>query len=483
MGAGNDYDIEYFDTLFNPQHIAFIGATEKSAFGAMMYLTSFKDSIWKDTFYPVNPKYDKVLKWKCYPSVLDIPYEVDTAYLSVKTKFIPQVLKECVEKKIPWVVIFASGFSETGKPEGVKLEQEVKQILKGSNTRAIGPNCLGPFNAENGMAFSFADSLGLPGAVSFMSQSGGHLTQLVDIGFKRDIRFRYGVSFGNQIDLNCLDFLRHFHHHDKTGLIAAYLESFGSSTGHDFFLELQKTTKVKPVIIWKGGYTDDGSRAAFSHTGAIASKLSLWKTMIKQSGAVLVKDNEEFWDTIKTFELLYPSYIPKGRNVGIITPGGGNTVNLTDLMASYDLSVPLLTKESQEKIGEILPEENVNIRNPVDLGALGFVIDIYVKCIEIVVEDPNIDIIIIPLWPDHTYHYVIKRMIKIQKGTSKPFAFCLPSIADAFELAKRFKVSKRYLHKNRVLYYLSLREAARSFSHYCSYIEFLKTHNFPIAKR
>ncbi|MHA1461266.1 MAG: CoA-binding protein, partial [Promethearchaeota archaeon] len=238
--ALKDIEFEKFTTLFHPLNIAFIGASEKSAFGAMLYLSAFKNSIWKDTFYPVNPKYDKVLDWKCYSSVLDIPNHIDTAYISVKTKHIPQVLKECVEKDIPWVIVFASGFSETGDPAGLKLELELKQILSKSNTRVIGPNCLGPYNAAEGMAFSFSAKTNIPGQVSFMSQSGGHMSQLIDIGYKRDIRFRYGVSFGNQIDLNCIDFLKHYRKDSTTQVIAAYLESFGSATGHDFFLELKK---------------------------------------------------------------------------------------------------------------------------------------------------------------------------------------------------------------------------------------------------
>ncbi|MHA1460841.1 MAG: CoA-binding protein, partial [Promethearchaeota archaeon] len=363
-----DLDFEKFETLFHPTYIAFVGASEKSAFGAMLYLSAFKSSKWVDTFYPVNPKYDKILDWKCYKTVLDIPYPIDTAYISVKTEYIPQVLKECVERDIPWVIIFSSGFSETGDPAGLKLEKELKQILLKSNTRVIGPNCIGPFNASEGMAFTFSAKNNTPGQVSFMSQSGGHMSQLLDVGYKRDIRFRYGVSFGNQIDLNCIDFLKYYHKDSTTHVIAAYLESFGSATGHKFFLELKKTTKNKPVIIWKGGYTDDGSRAAFSHTGAIASDLRLWHSMTKQTGATIVKDNEEFWNAIKTFELLFPKYIPQGRNVGIITPGGGSSVNTTDLFNFHKLKIPELTLDSQNKISEILPYENVSVKNPVDLG-------------------------------------------------------------------------------------------------------------------
>jgi len=475
-----DLDFEKFDKIFHPKHIAFVGASEKSAFGAMLYLTAFKTSKWADTFYPVNPKYDKVLDWKCYSSVLDIPYPLDTTYISVKTKYIPKVLKECVEKDVPWVIIFSSGFSETGDPAGLELEKELKQILLNSNTKVIGPNCIGPFSASEGMAFTFSAKKNTPGQVSFMSQSGGHMSQLLDVGYKRDIRFRYGVSFGNQIDLNCIDFLKHYYKDSTTHVIAAYLESFGSATGHEFFLELKKTTKNKPVIIWKGGYTDDGSRAAFSHTGAIASDLRLWYSMAKQTGATIVKDNEEFWNAIKTFELLFPKYIPQSRNIGIITPGGGSSVNTTDLFGFHNLNIPELTLDSQKKLSEILPYENVNVKNPVDLGALGFVVDVFVKCIEIVVADPNIDIIIVPLWPHFIYTHVFKRMIQIQKSTLKPFAFCMPSIADSSELAQQFSTVKKILHEERVLYFLSLRDAAKSLSLYCDYIEFLKSHNYEI---
>jgi acetyltransferase len=467
-------------SLFYPKHIAFIGASERSRLGSMMYLPAFKESIWANTFYPINPKHDKILDWKCYPSVLEVPYPIDTAYISLKTDSIPEILEECVKKEIKWVIIFASGFSETGDSKGRELEKELLRIIKGSKTRIIGPNCIGPLNAEMGMAITFASQKGNLGGVSFMSQSGGHLTQLVDVGYRRDIRYHYGISFGNQIDLNCVDILKFFRQNSKTSLIAAYLESTGSATARELFIELKDTTNIKPVILWKGGYTKEGSRAAFSHTGAIASDNRLWKSMANQTGTILVRDNEEFWNTIKTFEIFYPNYIPKGRNVGVITPGGGASVNLTDLIASQNLYIPELTPESQSEIGMILPDVNVSIKNPIDLGASGFILDIFTQCISVVVKDPNIDIIIVPLWPDHIYRHVFNRMIKIRNSISKPFAFLLPNLADDSALAKRFNSSKKLLHKKRVLYYLSLRDAAKSLSHLCDYVEFLRNRNIPI---
>ncbi len=476
------YQFEEFNTLFVPKHIAFIGASPNSTLGSMLYLSAFEGSIWSETFYPINPKHEKILNWKCYPSVLDVPYPIDIVYISLKTEFIPKVLKECVEKSIKWVIIFASGFSETGDPKGKKLEEELLEIIKDSKTRIIGPNCLGPLNAEIGMAFSFASQKGNSGGVSFMSQSGGHLTQLIDVGYKRDIRFHYGISFGNQIDLNCVDFIKHYRQDQKTTIIALYLESTGSAKAHELFIELRETTKIKPVILWKGGYTKDGSRAAFSHTGAIASNDKLWNSMAKQTGTVLVKDNEEFWNTIKTFELLFYKYLPKGRNIGIITPGGGSATNASDIFCAHTLKVPELTSESQSKIAKVLPDINVSIKNPIDLGASGFSLDIFIKCIEIVVNDPNIDIIMIPLWPLHVYNHVFNRMIRIRDNTSKPLAFCLPTVADDIKLAHRFNSAKKLLHKKRVLYFLSLMDAARSISLLCNYSEFLKSHDIPIMK-
>jgi len=467
--------IKIDQSLFHPEHIAFIGASEKSAFGSMLYLTAFKESQWSSTFYPVNPRYEKLMDWKCYASVLEIPFPIDTAYISVKTKIIPSVLIECVEKKIRWVIIFSSGFSETGDKEGIKLENQIKEIIRNSNTHVIGPNCLGPFNGETGMAFSFTSHKGISGGISFMSQSGGHLTQLLDIGFKRDFRYRYGVSFGNQVDLNAIDFLRFYHSDNKTKLIAAYLESFGSGSGNDFYLELKDTTKSKPVIIWKGGYTKDGSRAAFSHTGAMASDIKLWNVLAKQAGAVIVNDEVEFWNAIKTFELLAPQLLPNGRNVGIITPGGGSSVNATDLLAANGLKVPELTLESQKEISEILPKENVNISNPIDLGALGFVVDIFIRCIEVVAKDPLIDILLTPLWPHFLYSYVFTKMIKTLKKSGKPFAFSLPSISDSLDSAKKFSNVQKILHKQRILYFFSLSEAARSLSLLCDYSEYLQS--------
>jgi len=315
-----------------------------------------------------------------------------------------------------------------------------------------------------------------------MSQSGGHATQLIEIGVKRDIRLRYGVSFGNQIDLNCVDFLKYFQLEPSIKIIAAYLESTGSANGHELFTELKKTTKKKPVVLWKGGHTSDGARAAFSHTGAIASNDKIWSSMAKQSGTILVRDNEEWWNVIKTFESLFPKYIPKGRNVVIVTPGGGSSVNMTDILASHNLIIPNLTQGSQEKLAQLIPDVNTSTKNPIDLGAIGFLVDVFVKCVNICIDDPNIDMMVLPLWSFQVSSSLVTKIFKIQERTTKPIIFCFPSIADSIETAKKFNTLKKILNKRRALYFLSLRDAASSLSSFCDYYEYFQSRNGEILK-
>jgi acyl-CoA synthetase (NDP forming) len=161
-----------------------------------------------------------------------------------------------------------------------------------------------------------------------------------------------------------------------------------------------------------------------------------------------------------------------------VTPGGGSSVNATDLLSFNNMQVPELTKESQFKLSEILPKENVNIKNPVDLGALGFVLEVFLSCIEVVMRDPSVDIILIPLWPHFMYNYVYSKMLKVLQEQDKPFAFCLPSIADSLDLAKKFASVQKLLHKQRALYFFSLRDAARSISLLCDYVDYLKSRSY-----
>lgn len=470
-------------SLFVPKNVAFIGASENSKMGTMYYMRGFEASIWKDKFYPVNPNEEKVLDWKAYPSVKDIPVPIESAYIAVKAQIVPKIVKECVEKGVKWINIFTSGFSEMGTEEGNRLSEELINYTEGTETRLVGPNCLGPFYAKFGMLLDYAREGSIadpPGKVSFMSQSGGHLANLIDAGSKMNIDFRFGISFGNQIDINCLDVLRFYKEDEGTQVVAAYLESLGrknTGKGYRFVQEIRETTPKKPVIIWKGGYTDEGARAATSHTGAISSPVKLWETLSRQTGAILVRDNIEFWNMIKTLDILFPDKLPRGRNVGIITPGGGISVNSTDTFAFHGLHVPRLSEKTQEKLSKILPDVNVNIENPIDLGFSGFFIEIFINTLKCLVEDENIDILVLPLWPDHYFRFMIKKFIKVEKSTDKPFIYIFPNASDSLENAKKFNSIRKLMHQSNSMYLYNIQQTARVLTLTCDYVDYLKHRN------
>ncbi|MHA1276170.1 MAG: CoA-binding protein [Candidatus Helarchaeota archaeon] len=367
--------------------------------GVGMFISAFRHSTYSGQIYLINPKYAGKLKeikgYPLYASVSDVPEkELDYVICSIKAKYVADLIKECLTKNVKFVTIFSSGFSELLRDDSRKMEQELQELIKGTQTRLIGPNCLGALCPKSGITFNPVAS-SIEGNIAFVSQSGGVATTLCEIQRKRSLYYSKGLSFGNQIDLSCLDLLRYYGQDSDTDVIGMYLEDLGQADGGEFIQEIRKITKQKPVVIWKGGQTAAGARATASHTGAMAGSLKLWKVAISQAGGRLVLTSQEFWDLLHLFSCIIPNNrLPRGKRVAIIVPGGGASVEITDTFSRFGFDVPILQPEIQDKLKEIFPPVNTGFRNPVDTGAVGFIIDTVIKSIRYIDKDPNIDSII-----------------------------------------------------------------------------------------
>jgi len=387
------------DFLFYARNVTIVGATPKPNFGVGMYITAFRHSNYSNPVYLVNPKYVGKIKdikgFPLYASISDIPEdELDYVICSIKAKYVAGLIRECVAKKVKFITIFSSGFSELLSTEGRQLEQELRDIIKGSQTRLIGPNCLGVLCPKSGITFNPVFSK-IAGNIAFTSQSGGIATTLVEIQRQQSLYFSKGLSFGNQIDLSCLDLLEYYGQDPDTDVIGMYLESTGQSDGNKFFLKLREVAKHKPVVIWKGGQTAVGARAAASHTGAIAGSFEIWNTAVTQAGGIFVTNSQEYWNSLHLFSRIIPNKrLPKGKNIAVIVAGGGASVEMTDTFSSLGFNIPMLQPESQDQIKEIFPPVNTAIQNPIDTGAVGFIIDTIIKSVKIIDADPNIDVIV-----------------------------------------------------------------------------------------
>ncbi len=386
--------LHQFEPIFYPRSIAVVGASQNKLKFGTRYLDSLIHVGFKGKLYPVNPAGGEISSLKAYPRVRDIPGPVDYVMVAIPAKFVLQVLDDCAAKGVKVVQFFTAGFSETGTEEGRQLEKEIANKAKEGGFRIIGPNCIGVYSPANLMPYGPMPVLGQVGSVAFISQSGGHAGSIIEMGMRRGIHFSKVVSFGNGCDLDSVDYLEYLAVDPQTKIIGAYLE--GVRQGRHFFQLAKEAAKTKPMMVWKGGKTEAGAEAAASHTGALAISDTIWSAMLRQAGVIKVDSLEELADTLLTFQ----HYLPfLGHNVAIIAGlaggGGGESVSSTDACTSVGLNVPPFREETRRRLKEILPPAGSILRNPLDMGGVGGFVDILEKTMEIVVADPEVNIIII----------------------------------------------------------------------------------------
>jgi acyl-CoA synthetase (NDP forming) len=360
-------------------------------------LETFKEYGYTEPVYPVNPKYEgeEIQGLKVYGSISSLPDDppIDLAIVAIPAKVTPQIIEELGQKGVLFAHMFSSGYSELGK-EGKRLEQQLLEKAKENHIRILGPNCMGIYNPKGRIGFSHRLSL-VSGPVAFISQSGGNANRHAYAGIFSGYNFSKIISLGNQIDLDLLDFLNYFRTDPETKIITMYVENLKRG-GNKFVQVLKETTKVKPVIIWKGGKLEAGHGAVMSHTGGLAGNMKLWKSMARQTGVILVNNFKELIEMIQTVLILK---IPKTLGTAIITGGGGPAIELTDECEAFGLKVPKITREAQEKIKEFIPEVNSNLSNPLEFGANGGYQNM-IKVMKILGEEPHISSIMTTINPE-----------------------------------------------------------------------------------
>lgn len=343
-----------FNSIFFPRHVAVIGASLEEPFTKAMMLTAMKDHL-----YAVNPYYKELMGKKFYASVLDIEGPVDYVILSVPGKLVLKMVAECIQKGVKVVHSFTSGFSETGLAEGIRMEKDLAELIKGK-IRLLGPNCMGIYCPKSGLTFNPA-STNEEGHIGVISQSGTFAGSFIDAGRSRDIKISKLVSYGNAVDLDCPDFLQYLADDVDTEIIALYIE--GIKDGQRLMQTLKYSAKKKPVFVLKGGITDQGGRVASSHTGSMAGSSRIWDAVFRQSGVVQVDSID---DLINVCEIFNRSPLPDGNGVSIITYSGGFSVVQSDMCARAGLDVPRFSDDAIKRLREFVPVSGTIIGNPLD---------------------------------------------------------------------------------------------------------------------
>jgi acetyl coenzyme A synthetase (ADP forming)-like protein len=447
-------------TFFNPKSVAIIGASHTPGKVGYAIVENFVRDKFKGKIYPVNPDTSPILGLQVYKSVLDVNDEIDLAVIAIPATYVPKIVKECIQKKVPSVIIISGGFSETGL-QGKMLEDEIKTHLKKSKTRVIGPNCIGVLDTstKTDTLFLSQDRLGRPskGNIAFISQSGAVGSTVLDWLSEESFGISKFISYGNAIDVNELDFLDFLCKDKQTKVIAVYLEGI-KSDGKLFLKKLKEVSRKKPVIILKAGKTEKGIRAVASHTGSLAGSAKIYSAVFKQARAIEAENWEELFDFAKAFST---QPLPTSNKLAIITDGGGFGVLATDEAEKQALILPEPSQKIVSELKKHFPSY-VILHNPIDL--IGDANDErYRSTLDSVLSsDEYAGVVVIVLFQVPTLEQEITDIISSMKKYKKPILCCAVGSQFTRNLIKK-------LEKNQIPVYSTPEVAVKCFSAMAKY--------------
>ena len=394
-----------------------------------------------------------------YPSLLAIPEPVDLAIVAVPKQVAYRILEDCIKKEVAAAHFFTSGFTETETEDGIRLEIMMVDRAKEANFLLIGPNCMGLYNPLVGIGQVPRQPAGFQGPVGFISQSGTHAITFSQESFLQALEVNKSVSFGNGRVMDAADFLEYFAQDDTIKAIGMYME--GARDGRRFLKTLKTVAGKKPVVIWKGGRTEEGARAIASHTGSLAMPMAIWDAGLRQCGAIRVNSMEELVDTLNAVLYLSPVY---GNRMGVAGGSGGQSVAIADVFAENGMKVPALTQTSYEKLASFFVLVGSGYKNPIDPGVNRREIK---RIMDILEEDANVDNLVLMTSVNSNFRAVeqLERdaglLIELRQRTRKPVAVVLGY--DSPETSKEVNDFARRLRDNGICLFISPERGARAF--------------------
>ena len=418
--------------MFRPESVAIVGASEDPTKWGFGVLNNISRGGFRGRIYPVNPNAATVLERTSYKSLRDIPERVDLAFIVIPAPFVVGAVRDAIEMGVRSLIIITAGFGETGA-EGRKREAEIQALCRDAGIPAAGPNCMGVCSFAARLVATMEPLQSEPGNLSFISQSGTYGVTTLNYGLHLHLPFNAFISSGNEAVTRFADYLEYLGEDEDTDVIMGYIESLRD--GQRFMRVAKEVTKKKPVIAMKFGRTDDGSRAAASHTGALAGANAVYDALFKQCGVIEVTRTHDLLNVAMAFDMQPPL---RGNRIAIIGPSGGFGVATTDFLAEHGLKVPELDFMLQRRLreeAEALPF--ASLRNPIDLAA-DLRVDPLLKCTETVLNLEMIDGAIIGLHsrPFPPEERLLRRLEEIQQSTGKPMSICYFSRPEGMDVVQ-----------------------------------------------
>ena len=379
------------DPFFRPRSVALVGASEVPGSVGRTLLRNLLETSFGGPVYPVNPRRDSVLGRKTFSSIADIGTAIDLAVIATPAATVPAIVRQCAQCGVPAAVIISAGFRESGAA-GAALEQEVLHEARQTRMRIVGPNCLGVMSPLTGLNATFAAAMARPGNVAFLSQSGALLTAILDWSMREEVGFSAFVSLGSMLDVGWGELIDYLGNDPRTRAIVMYMESIGDARA--FISAAREVALTKPVIVIKAGRSEAASRAASSHTGALAGADDALDAAFRRSGVLRVNDIS---DVFHLAQVLDKQPAPTGPRLAIVTNAGGPGVIATDALVAGGGSLAVLGGDTLGALDAALPSA-WSRANPIDI--LGDADPArYARAFELAAADQNSDGLLAILTP------------------------------------------------------------------------------------
>jgi acetate---CoA ligase (ADP-forming) len=449
--------------FFYPTNIAVIGVSARPTNLGRNIVANLVEYGFNGVVHAVGPRGGVIETRRIYPSVTEVPDQVDLAVILTPAKTVPAILDECGQKGIRRAIIETAGFREYGE-EGRQLEQEIQQVAHHYGIRFIGPNCIGAINMENGFCVPFARLTRFvkPGDVSIITQSGGVGMSALNLMANEGLGLNKFVSIGNMLDISAEDLLEYLIEDDGTNLVFVYLESINDGRR---LMDIARESP-KPILVFKANIGNLGQNIALSHTASLASDDRVVDAAFHQSGVIRVRDATSLGNNLKILRL--PPM--RGKNLAIISRSGGHAVLAADACELAGFNLAHFPEEFLREIENYFRASVIRLTNPLDLGDL-FDLDMYAQIIEQTLQLPNVDGVVFL----HTSlserenlksRQLLERVMSLADRYDKPVAYYISSAAQEVNYLKQsysFPIFTQVVETVRALkmshYYHKQREA------------------------
>jgi acetyl coenzyme A synthetase (ADP forming)-like protein len=372
--------------FFEPASVAVIGASaRRGSIGGELFRNVLAADFAGST-YPVNRGGDAVAGVHGYSSVGAIPDEVELAVICLPGEHVLAAAQEALEAGVRALVVISAGFAETGS-EGAERQERLLALVRAHGARLVGPNCLGIASSSVRLNATFAPRAFPTGKIGFSSQSGALGLALLERAEASGLGLTSFVSIGNKADVSSNDLLEWWEDDEATEIVMLYLESFGNPRA--FARIARRLARRKPILAMKGGTTRAGSKAASSHTAALAGSEAAVDALFRQAGVIRTRTLDELVDVAT---LLSAQPVPHGRRVALLTNAGGLGILAADACEAAGLELPTPSEETREALAAVMPTEG-STANPIDmLGSANA--KSFADVLPLVLADPGIDAVI-----------------------------------------------------------------------------------------